>query len=254
MAELERDAWELFHEFLLPRSFPAGLARVRHHRRLGHRTLLITGALDFVVDPLRPLFDDVVCAQPGRSATASSPAAWPSCPPIGEARALLLERYADEHGLSLADSVAYADSSSDLAMLEAVGFPVAVNPDARLAAIARRRGWLVEHWPKAGGGAHRLLPLGAHRAPRSLDGERAEDRGEGAPLRAQPAPVRRVPARLGLRLGAGRGWRPLRLVDARAPAAARRGLAPRARRCSRASAVRTSPPSTAAAPATSSRS
>ena len=34
-------------------------------------------------------------------------------------------------------------------MLEAVGFPVAVNPETRLAAIARKRGWLVEHWSKA---------------------------------------------------------------------------------------------------------
>ena len=37
-------------------------------------------------------------------------------------------------------------------MLEAVGFPVAVNPETRLAAIARKRGWLVEHWAKASGG------------------------------------------------------------------------------------------------------
>ncbi len=164
--ELERDAWDLFHEFLLPRSFPAGIARVRHHRRLGHRTLLITGALDVVVEPLRPLFDDVVCARmtqregvfTGRLAELS---------PIGEARAQLLDRYATEHGLSLDESIAYADSSSDLAMLEAAGYPVAVNPDARLAAIARRRGWLVEHWTRAHGGTSRLLPLGGLEA-RSL--------------------------------------------------------------------------------------
>ncbi len=40
-----------------------GFARVRAHRALGHRTVLITGALDFVVEPLRPLFDEVVCAR-----------------------------------------------------------------------------------------------------------------------------------------------------------------------------------------------
>ncbi len=45
-------------------------------------------------------------------------------------------------------------------MLEAVGFPVAVNPESRLAAIARRRGWHVEEWSKASGGSHRPLPLG----------------------------------------------------------------------------------------------
>jgi HAD superfamily hydrolase (TIGR01490 family) len=158
--QVKRDAWDLFHQFLLPRSFPAGLARVRHHRRLGHRTLLITGALDLVVAPFAPLFDDVVCAQLSeRDGTFTGRLA--ELPPIGEARALLLDRYATEHDLSLDQSVAYADSSSDLAMLEAVGYPVAVNPDARLATIARRRGWLVEHWKRASGGSDRFLPIGS---------------------------------------------------------------------------------------------
>ncbi len=36
---------------------------MREHRALGHRTVLITGALDFVVEPLRPLFDDIVATE-----------------------------------------------------------------------------------------------------------------------------------------------------------------------------------------------
>jgi len=156
---LADDSWELFHRQLLTRSFPAGFARVREHRRLGHRTLLVTGALDFVIAPLRPLFDDIVCARLGQH-EGRYDGRLEELPPIGEARALLLGDYAAAHGLSLDESVAYADSASDLAMLEAVGFPVAVNPESRLAAIARRRGWHVEQWSKAAGGAHRLLPLG----------------------------------------------------------------------------------------------
>lgn len=157
--ELEADAWDLFHEHLLPRTFPDGIARVRQHQRLGHRTLLITGALDFVVAPLEPLFDDIVCARLGRSRGCFT-GQLDQLPPTGEARATLLMEYARDRHLVLDESVAYADSASDLAMLEAVGFPVAVNPEARLSAIARRRGWLVEHWPKAAGGAQHPLPLG----------------------------------------------------------------------------------------------
>ncbi|HEX6596830.1 MAG TPA: SDR family oxidoreductase, partial [Acidimicrobiales bacterium] len=62
---LREDAWELFSDLLLTKSFPAGVRRVREHRRAGTRTVLITGALDFVIEPLRPLFDDVVCAHMG---------------------------------------------------------------------------------------------------------------------------------------------------------------------------------------------
>ena len=159
VAQLEEDAWDLFHRHLLPRAFPAGLARVRAHRRLGHRTLLITGALDFVIAPLRPLFDDIVCARMAQ-VDGRYTGRLDELPPIGEARAQLLADYAGAHGLELAESVAYADSASDLAMLEAVGFPVAVNPESRLAAIARRRGWHVEHWARAAGGAAAPLPLG----------------------------------------------------------------------------------------------
>lgn len=159
VARLEEDAWELFHTHLLPRAFPRGLARVRAHQRLGHRTLLITGALDFVVAPLRPLFDDIVCAQMSVR-DGKFTGRLDVLPPIGEARAQLLGDYAGAHGLSLAESVAYADSSSDLAMLEAVGYPVAVNPEPRLAQVARRRGWHVEHWARSKGGAASPLPLG----------------------------------------------------------------------------------------------
>ena len=170
-AQLREDSWELFHRQLLTRSFPEGFARVRAHRALGHRTLLITGALDFVIEPIRPLFDDIVCAVMGvRDGRLTGQLT--TLPPIGEARAIVLSEYADEHGLSLEQSVAYADSASDLAMLEAVGFPVAVNPESRLATIARRRGWHVEHWAKAEGGSHRPLPLGPFdvRSPKAVMG------------------------------------------------------------------------------------
>jgi HAD superfamily hydrolase (TIGR01490 family) len=157
---LRDDAWELFHHLLLAKSFPAGIARVRAHKALGHRTVLITGALDFVVEPLRPLFDEVVCASLAEDDAGRFLGRLERLPPTGEARALMLAEYAEAEGLDLGESVAYADSASDLPLLECVGFPVAVNPESRLAAIARRRGWHVENWRKAQGGGRPLLPLG----------------------------------------------------------------------------------------------
>ncbi len=156
---LERDTWELFSDLFLTKSFPAGIRRVREHRALGHKTLLITGALDVVIEPLRPLFDEVVCArleQRGGRFTGELVEA----PPTGEARALIMSDYARANRLDLEQCVAYADSASDLPMLEAAGHPVAVNPETKLAAIARKRGWHVEHWPKAEGGPRPLLPIG----------------------------------------------------------------------------------------------
>jgi fatty acyl-CoA reductase len=83
---------------------------------------------------------------------------------------LIMASYAREHGLDLAECVAYADSTSDLPMLEAAGYPVAVNPETKLAALARKRGWHVEHWPRSAGFKRPLLPFGP---VVSQNGERA---------------------------------------------------------------------------------
>jgi HAD superfamily hydrolase (TIGR01490 family) len=158
--QIDADAAELFSALILTKSFPAGIRRVRQHKRLGHRTVLITGALSFVVEPLRPLFDEIIAATLSHKDTGTFTGELTDVPPTGETRAQILADYCDAEGLSLAESVAYADSTSDLPMLEAVGFPVAVNPETRLAALARKRGWLVEHWEKAPGGPRPLLPIG----------------------------------------------------------------------------------------------
>ena len=59
-----------------------------------------------------------------------------------------LHAWLDARGLRLADlhSTAYSDSINDLPLLEAVDEPVATQPDARLAAIARERGWRRVQW------------------------------------------------------------------------------------------------------------
>jgi HAD superfamily hydrolase (TIGR01490 family) len=156
--QLDEDADEMLSALLLAKSFPAGIRRVREHRRLGHRTVLITGALDVVVKPMAPLFDDVITASLGVR-DGRYDGQLQAQPATGETRAQALMDYADANGFDLAETVAYADSSSDLPMLELAGFPVAVNPETRLAALARRRGWLVEQWDKAPGAPRTLVPL-----------------------------------------------------------------------------------------------
>ncbi len=162
VARLQRDAWELFSDLVLAKSFPAGIRRVREHRERGHKTLLITGALDVVIEPFRPLFDEVICARLGTK-NGHFTGELLEAPPTGEARALIMADFATAHHIDLQQSVAYADSASDLAMLEASGHPVAVNPETKLAAIARKRGWHVEYWPRAPQGPRPLLPMGPRR-------------------------------------------------------------------------------------------
>jgi HAD superfamily hydrolase (TIGR01490 family) len=65
--------------------------------------------------------------------------AQPFC--YGEGKAHALHRIADEMGYDLEASYAYTDSAGDMPMLDAVGHPVAVNPDKALETISYHRGW-----------------------------------------------------------------------------------------------------------------
>jgi len=61
----------------------------------------------------------------------------------GKGKAAAIRELAAEEGLDLGASTAYSDSHTDLPFLEAVGKPVAVNPDRELRRVAVERGWPV---------------------------------------------------------------------------------------------------------------
>lgn len=156
---LIEDSWSLLNEYLLTKAFPDAIWRVRQHRRLGHKTVLITGALDFVVRPLEPLFDEIVSAEMTEFDNGTLTGQIPGTPPIGEARAEILSQLARKYGLSDDQTIAYADGTSDLPMLERAGTAVCVNPEIKLLNIARRRGWRVENWSRAKGASSIYLPI-----------------------------------------------------------------------------------------------
>jgi HAD superfamily hydrolase (TIGR01490 family) len=157
--QLDADALEMFRQMILTKAFPSGLRRVREHRRAGHRTVLITGALDIVTAPLAPLFDDVIAASMTRRDDGTWSGELVGVPPTGEVRAQVMLAWAGAHGFDPAQGVAYADAASDLPLFEAVGYPVVVNPEPRLITIAEKRGWLTEDWHTSPGSPKPLLPM-----------------------------------------------------------------------------------------------
>ena len=59
----------------------------------------------------------------------------------GPAKAKAVAEVAAERGLDLAECAAYSDSMNDIPLLEAVGYPHAVNPESELRRVAFSRGW-----------------------------------------------------------------------------------------------------------------
>ncbi|MEO1336693.1 MAG: haloacid dehalogenase-like hydrolase, partial [Myxococcota bacterium] len=68
----------------------------------------------------------------------------PMC--FGRGKLELGRAYLESHDERLNDATFYTDSMSDLPMMEAVGHPVAVNPDPRLRRTAKDRGWPIVDW------------------------------------------------------------------------------------------------------------
>ena len=128
---------------LKPLVYSGPLELVARHRECGEPVYIVSATLQEIVDELALElgFDGAVGSTceiadgvyTGRSLRACH----------GEGKAAAIRELAEREGLDLADSTAYSDSHTDLPFLEAVGHPVAVNPDRELRRNAAARGWPV---------------------------------------------------------------------------------------------------------------
>ena len=125
---------------------PEALELIEQHRRAGHRTVLVTGALDVLVEPLADLFDEVVATHMHEDENGVMTGYLATPPLVDEARANWLRKYAGRVGADLKKSYGYGDSHADAAWLELVGTPSAVSPDLRLYAVAKKKRWAVLEW------------------------------------------------------------------------------------------------------------
>ena len=129
---------------ILPRVYPEVLRTAYDHQDAGRPAFIVTAAshemaellahvlvLDGGIGTRSKVLNGVYTGEPDGPFTYRS----------GKAQALV--EVAAERGIDLSASYAYSDSESDLPMLEAVGHPVAVNPDSELERIARERGWRI---------------------------------------------------------------------------------------------------------------
>ena len=140
MRELVAEALE---PVLRPLVYDEPLRLVERHRERGEPSYIVSAALQEVVEAMATDlgFDGAlgtVCevedgVYTGRGVRSLH----------GEHKALAVRELAGERGYDLAESTAYSDSHTDLPFLEAVGHPIAVNPDRALRRVAAARDWPV---------------------------------------------------------------------------------------------------------------
>ncbi len=125
---------------------PEALETIERHRAAGHRTVLVSGALDVLVEPLADLFDEVVATHMDEDSSGVMTGYLATPPLVDEARANWLRKYADLHGADLSTSYGYGDSHADAAWLALVGTPAAVAPDLGLFSVAKKKRWQILEW------------------------------------------------------------------------------------------------------------
>src|SRR5215212_6377744 len=135
-------AGELYENVLKPAVFPGAYELIEKSRSLGLRQVVVTGALDWSVEPLMKHLGIKDYAA-NRLEFVNGIATGRLLPPVLAAatKASWIRTFAEREGLSLSDSYAYTDSMSDLPMLSIVGHPAVVNPDMRLRQTALHHDW-----------------------------------------------------------------------------------------------------------------
>jgi HAD superfamily hydrolase (TIGR01490 family) len=174
---------------VLPRIYPQMLQVAWEHQDAGREVYICTAAAHELAEVLASVlgFDGGIGARSEvRDGVYTGRPHGPFTYREGKAEAM--RELAAARGIDLAQSWAYSDSESDLPMLRAVGNPVAVNPDATLARIAREEGWEVLRFERLG---RRLVVAGSVVAAATLGGLGSLALGRRKPV----PPPRRIPPR-----------------------------------------------------------
>lgn len=126
-----------------PHVYRDALDLVARHRERGEKSFVVSAALQEIVDALVAELG----LDGGRGSTAEVENGVYTGRLVrrldGRAKAEVLAQLASAGDIELTESTAYSDSAADVPFLEAVGYPVAVNPDRKLRGIAAERGWRV---------------------------------------------------------------------------------------------------------------
>ncbi len=148
--EIIRLVEETVDEVVAPLVYSEALAIIDDHRRSGRRVVVVSTSPDEIVRPLcRYLgIEDVIATrseidEEGRYTGTIELYAY------GPAKAQAMVEMAANEDIDLSASYAYSDSITDIPMLEAVGHPVAVNPDSDLLETATERNWEIRWFESA---------------------------------------------------------------------------------------------------------
>ena len=133
---------ETLSEVIEPLIYREALELIDHHLAAGDEVWIVSSSPAEIVEP----FADIIGVTGAIASRAEVDERGRYTGRLeffcqGDNKAVAMRALASERSLDLANSSAYSDSETDVAMLTAVGHPFAVNPDRSLARIAQDNSW-----------------------------------------------------------------------------------------------------------------
>ena len=139
-------AWraDYLQQKILPIILPKGLELIEQHRLRGDTLLIITATNSFLTTPIAELLkiDNLIATDPEMLDGRYTGKVF-GVPSFQHGKVERLQHWLAEHQQDLAGSYFYSDSHNDLPLLEQVDTPIAVDPDDKLAEVARQRDWKI---------------------------------------------------------------------------------------------------------------
>jgi HAD superfamily hydrolase (TIGR01490 family) len=149
---------ETLHELINPMVYAEAVALFDEHHGAGRDVVIVSSSGEEVVGPIGEMLgvDHVIATrmvvEDGKYTGEIEFYAY------GEGKAVAIRELAEQRGYDLGACWAYSDSFTDLPMLEAVGNPVAVNPDKALRRHVAEQGWRLREFRRPVRVRDRRLP------------------------------------------------------------------------------------------------
>jgi putative phosphoserine phosphatase/1-acylglycerol-3-phosphate O-acyltransferase len=154
LSDLHEIGDRLFVQKIEKRIYPEMRELVHAHMERGHTVVLSSSALTLQVEPVAKFLgientltnrfevdeNDILTGDVVR------PILW------GPGKANAVQKFAADNDIDLKQSYFYADGDEDVALMYLVGNPRPTNPEGKMAAVARRRGWPILQFSSRGGG------------------------------------------------------------------------------------------------------
>lgn len=174
LSDLDEMGERLFRQKIEAKIYPEMRDLVRAHMERGHTVCLSSSALTIQVEPvarhlgITNMLTNRFEVDDDGTVTGKiiEPILW------GSGKANAVQRFSAENDIDLAESYFYADGDEDVALMYLVGNPRPTNPEGKMAAVARQRGWPITRFTSRGGtgltstvrtlaGMGSMLPLAA---------------------------------------------------------------------------------------------